>query len=109
MDVDRSETRSRTLDSDLPQNSRGELKIKGQANAAKSRWEVEARQVCDPTVFNAQLLSFVFIASHQSTKDDDVSAKQELEKRENELKERALRNKVMRTRKGSGGAGVSSG
>jgi hypothetical protein len=32
---------------------------------------------------------------------DPVRNKLELEKRENELKEKALRNKVMRTRKGS--------
>jgi len=88
MDVDRAETRSRTLDSDLPQNSRGELKIKGQASVYKSRWEDEGMQ-------------------GKSAKDDEVAARQELEKRENELKERALRNKVIRTRKGSGGVGMS--
>lgn len=43
MDVDKAETRSRTLDADLPQNSRGELKIKGQAR--RSKWEDEKRLV----------------------------------------------------------------
>ncbi|KAF8155980.1 hypothetical protein B0H34DRAFT_659328 [Crassisporium funariophilum] len=53
----------------------GELKIKGQADAErrKSKWE-------------------------EDTPDDGTK---DLEKRENELKERALRNKVMRSRKRS--------
>lgn len=59
MDVDKAETHSRTLDSDLPQNSRGELKIKGQANARKSKWEDE--QVSGLVVFDVQLLRFVFL------------------------------------------------
>lgn len=59
MDVDKAETRSRTLDSDLPQNSRGELRIKGQANARKSKWEDEEMEVGGLLVFNVQLLSVV--------------------------------------------------
>lgn len=53
----------------------GELKIKGQAEVErrKSKWD----------------------------DDEEAGRKLELEKRENELKEKALRNKVMRTRKGS--------
>ena len=40
MDIDKPEERSRTLDPDLPQNSRGELKIKGQATTARrARWD----------------------------------------------------------------------
>ncbi|KAJ7243941.1 hypothetical protein C8J57DRAFT_1083291 [Mycena rebaudengoi] len=52
----------------------GELKIKGQAEVErrKSKWE-----------------------------DQDGPTKSELEQRENELKEKALRNKVIRTRKAS--------
>lgn len=61
MDVDKAETRSRTLDSDLPQNSRGELKIKGQANAGRSRWEDVEKQVRDLIILNVHLLSFVFM------------------------------------------------
>lgn len=38
-----------------------------------------------------------------------AGAAKDLVSRENELKERALRNKVMRTRKGSGGPGLGSG
>jgi len=55
----------------------GELKIKGQAEfeRRKSKWEAEG--------------------------DDTDPNRNELEKRENELKERALRNKVMRSRKRS--------
>jgi len=90
MDVDKEDARSRALDSDLPQNSRGELKIKGQANARKSKRGDEEKMAKD-------------------NKGDDLT-KQRLEKRENELKERALRNKVIRTRKGSGDpASTSSG
>jgi serine/arginine repetitive matrix protein 1 len=43
MDVDKEDSRSQTLDADLPQNIRGELKIKGQANARKSKWEGEEK------------------------------------------------------------------
>jgi len=59
-----------------------ELKIKGQAEAErrKSKWE-EIDDDERPSV-----------------------SKLELERRENELKEKALRNKVVRTRKGSYGA-----
>jgi len=86
MDIDRGESRSGTLDSDLSHNSRGELKIKGQANARRSHRGDDVMQ------------------------GDDVATKQELMKRENELKERALRNKVIRTRKASiGGIGATSG
>lgn len=55
----------------------GELKIKGQADAGKkkSKWEEEREQ--------------------------SLPDQGELERRESELKERALRNKVVRTRKGS--------
>jgi len=43
MDVDAPEERSRTLDPDLPQNSRGELKIKGQATTSRrSKWDDRA-------------------------------------------------------------------
>ncbi|KAG6335708.1 hypothetical protein ID866_3388 [Astraeus odoratus] len=90
MDVDRLEGRPRTLDPDLPQNSRGELKIKGSASAArKSKWEDD-------------------VANEDDSGSVDVPM-QDLEKRENELKEKALRNKVIRTRKGSGGAVGNSG
>lgn len=61
MDVDKAETRSRTLDSDLSQNSRGELKIKGQANVRKSKWEDEEKQVSDFIVFDVQLLTLTFM------------------------------------------------
>lgn len=52
-----------------------ELKIKGQAEIErrKSKWENEAA--------------------------DDRKSKDDLERRENELKEKALRNKVLRSRK----------
>ncbi|KZT70042.1 hypothetical protein DAEQUDRAFT_765068 [Daedalea quercina L-15889] len=58
----------------------GELKIKGQAAAEKrqSKWEEE---------------------------DKDMPDQAELERRESELKEKALRNKVVRTRKGSANVG----
>lgn len=56
-------------------NDKIELKIKGQAELErkKSKWD----------------------------NDDESMSKADLEKRENELKEKALRNKVVRTRKGS--------
>ncbi|KAG2363657.1 hypothetical protein BDR07DRAFT_1403526 [Suillus spraguei] len=77
MDVDRP----RTIDEPLPQNARGELKIKGQAR--RNKWD-------------------------NADRDDARGLEQhDLEKREKELKERALRNKVVRTRKGSSGAGGS--
>jgi len=61
-----------------------ELKIKGQAEVErrKSKWE----EVDDEERHSAPRLGNL-----------------ELEKRENELKEKALRNKVVRTRKGSNG------
>lgn len=92
MDIDKPEERSRTLDPDLPQNSRGELKIKGQATTARrARWD-------DHT------------ANEDSSGDGEKDVPMEnLDMRENELKERALRNKVIRTRKGSSGAVGSSG
>lgn len=40
MDIDKPEERTRTLDPDLPQNSRGELKIKGQATSSRrAKWD----------------------------------------------------------------------
>ncbi|KAH7886894.1 hypothetical protein F5I97DRAFT_1927183 [Phlebopus sp. FC_14] len=88
MDIDKNGDRSMNREPNLPQNSMGELKIKGQANTRKSKWDDED-------------------AMASSSVDDGT--RQDLEKRENELKERALRNKVMRSRKGSGGAVASSG
>lgn len=78
MDVDRL----RITDEPLPQNARGELKIKGQAR--RNKWD-------------------------NADRDDEGEGleQHDLEKREKELKERALRNKVVRTRKGSSGAGGS--
>ncbi|KAG1826653.1 hypothetical protein EV424DRAFT_1345436 [Suillus variegatus] len=76
MDVDRL----RITDEPLPQNARGELKIKGQAR--RNKWD-------------------------NADRDDGGLEQHDLEKREKELKERALRNKVVRTRKGSSGAGGS--
>lgn len=61
MEVDKAETRSRTLDSDLPQNSRGELKIKGQANARKSKWENEDKQVSVLIAIGIHLLNLSFM------------------------------------------------
>lgn len=91
--VDKSEESGRTLDPDLPQNSRGELKIKGQASARNSKWDDNATD--EDT-------------GGTGSGSQDVPM-QDLEKRENELKEKALRNKVIRTRKGSGGAVAGSG
>jgi len=67
------------VDRRLAGNGSGELRIKGQAEIErrKSKW------------------------NNDNDKPDRI--KQELEQRENELKERALRNKVMRSRKGSSG------
>ncbi|KAI6040925.1 hypothetical protein EDC04DRAFT_2990287 [Pisolithus marmoratus] len=93
MNVEKPEERGRTLDPDLPQNSRGELKIKGQASARKSKWDDKAM---DEGTGSAGAGS------------QDVPV-QDLEKRENELKEKALRNKVIRTRKVSGGTVAGSG
>lgn len=93
MNLDKPEEPSRILDPDLPQNSRGELKIKGQASARKSKWDDNAT---DEGTGSA------------GARSQDVPM-QDLEKRENELKEKALRNKVIRTRKGSGGGIAGSG
>jgi len=61
--------------------SSGELKIKGQAEVErrKSKWDAVEGQ------------------------NHTLNQKTELEKRENELKEKALRNKVVKTRKSSVG------
>lgn len=71
-------------DSDV-QSRGGELKIKGQAEAGKrkSQWDEEDH-------------------------DEPMPDKSDLAKRESELKEKALRNKVVRTRKLSSGGGVGS-
>jgi len=68
------------VDQKQPGDAGGELKIKGQAEIErrKSKWNDDASDKPEPST-------------------------RELEKRENELKERALRNKVMRSRKGSNG------
>lgn len=70
----------------------GELKIKGQAELEHRKSKREHEDVRIPP-FRFSLLIFILKAP--------VPAKQELEQRENELKEKALRNKVMRTRKSS--------
>ncbi|KAF7986333.1 hypothetical protein HWV62_35316 [Athelia sp. TMB] len=79
---------SRSPDRDIKMNDDdegGELKIKGQAEAQKKKgkWEDDSGK-----------------------EDKGSSSRQdpELAQRENELKEKALRNKVVRTRKGSNGA-----
>ncbi|OCH84516.1 hypothetical protein OBBRIDRAFT_839651 [Obba rivulosa] len=73
MDVDREngKAKGKRLESEMP----GELKIKGQANVERrnNKWDDE--------------------------RDEPMEDRAELEKRENELKEKALRNKVVRTRK----------
>ncbi|RDB27903.1 hypothetical protein Hypma_002184 [Hypsizygus marmoreus] len=72
---------SEKMDVDRSEGPRGsELKIKGQAEIErrKSKWDEE-----------------------DAANDEPGRSKVELEKRENELKEKALRNKVMRTRKSS--------
>jgi len=70
---------------DIDSGAKGGLKIKGQAEAQKrkSKWEDDGPQ-----------------DGHSRSSPDE---KADLEKRENELKEKALRNKVVKTRKGSGG------
>jgi len=70
---------------DINSGTKGGLKIKGQAEAQKrkSKWEDDGPQ-----------------DGHSRSLPDERA---NLEKRENELKEKALRNKVVRTRKGSGG------
>lgn len=67
------------------QGGEGELKIKGQAEAAKRRgkWDDDDH-------------------------DEPMPDKSDLAKRESELKEKALRNKVVRTRKSSTGGGLGS-
>lgn len=80
MDVDRPARRYRN-ESD---EDRGELKIRGQAAASKkgSRWENKDRR-------------------ERRGSSEESTSNVELERRETELKERALRNKVIRTRKRS--------
>ncbi|EPT02136.1 hypothetical protein FOMPIDRAFT_1022967 [Fomitopsis schrenkii] len=58
----------------------GELKIKGQAAVERKR-------------------------GRRDDEDKDMPDAAELERRESELKEKALRNKVVRTRKGSANVG----
>ncbi|KAH9932983.1 uncharacterized protein B0H18DRAFT_984941 [Fomitopsis serialis] len=77
----------------------GELKIKGQAAAEKRKTrEEEEDQVC-------LMVSPPATLAHRSVQDMPDQA--ELERRESELKEKALRNKVVRTRKGSANIGGS--
>lgn len=72
---------------DVDGGAKGELKIKGQAEIQKrkSKWEDEGIE-------------------NGISRSPPVYQRTDLEKRENELKEKALRNKVVRTRKGSSGA-----
>jgi len=69
---------------DVDGGAKGGLKIKGQAEIQKrkSKWE---------GVHDAP------------SRRSPANERSDLEKRENELKEKALRNKVVRTRKGSSG------
>ncbi|KAH7928612.1 hypothetical protein BV22DRAFT_1126422 [Leucogyrophana mollusca] len=84
--ADRRQARSVAMDvsEDLPQNSKGELKIKGQAQVEKKKSKWDSGET-------------------EGGPSNSTTDKLELEKRENELKEKALRNKVVRTRKGSNG------
>ena len=66
------------------------MKIKGQAELEHRKSKREHEDVRIPP-FRFSLLIFILKAP----------VKLELEQRENELKEKALRNKVMRTRKSS--------
>ena len=77
-----------------------ELKIRGQAEAEKrrSKWdERDKDEVRSSYPDKINLLMFLQPMEDQA----------ELERRESELKERALRNKVVRTRKASTTAGTS--
>jgi serine/arginine repetitive matrix protein 1 len=70
----------------------GELKIKGQAKVANRVSEYSH------SCLNLQTDRVTFLQDSEGPRDD-------LQKRENELKERALRNKVVRSRKSSSNDG----
>jgi len=81
--------------------SSGELKIKGQAEVErrKSKWEIRDEE--EVRIRSSQI--YQVVADMYHLEQDPRGLKNELEKRENELKEKALRNKVVRTLKGSNG------
>ena len=92
------------MDVDREGGGSPELKIRGQADAEKkkSKWDQQDKD---------EVRCFATRGSHVTQGWDGFQPMEdpsELERRESELKERALRNKVVRTRKASAGAGPSS-
>lgn len=93
------------VDSSGTEKGKGpELKIRGQADVGKKRARSD-----EPARDEVSMVFYVdsnklIIYSTQAIGDEG-----ELQRRENELKERALRNKVVRTRKSGSASGSGTG